>query len=125
MLLQQKEKNINKDVMQSIIKDLEKINKYSTEINDYLASIKEKSNDDSLPEIKKIYQQILNSLDEINTDIEQIKQREIIDDEDNGLIDITAIDKQFGDSIHSFKDFLKSSMVLYRTTDFPLKCFLT
>ena len=98
--------------MQSIIKDLEKINKYSTEINDYIESIKEKSNDDSLPEIKKIYQQILNSLDEINTDIEQIKQREIIDDEDNGLIDITVIDKQFGDSIHSFKDFLKSSMVL-------------
>ena len=112
MLLQQKEKNINKDVMQSIIKDLEKINKYSTEINDYIESIKEKSNDDSLPEIKKIYQQILNSLDEINTDIEQIKQREIIDDEDNELIDITVIDKQFGDSIHSFKDFLKSSMVL-------------
>ena len=65
-----------------------------------------------MPEIKNIYQQILNSIDEINTDIEQIKQREIIDDEDNELIDITVIDKQFGDSINSFKDFLKSSMVL-------------
>lgn len=112
MLLKQKDKKVNRDVMQSIIKDLEKIKKYSDEINSYIESIKEKYNEDSLPEIKKIYQEILNSLDEINTDIEQIKQREIEDDEDNEIIDVTTIDKQFGDSIHSFKEFLKSSMVL-------------